>query len=42
MVFKGLNNMFWVFTEVCLKIIQLLLNKTSHFQLLLMSKVDQS
>ena len=35
--------MFYVFTEVLLKIMQLLLNKTSsHFQLLPMSKVDQS
>ena len=34
--------MFCVFTEVWLKIIQLLLNKTSsHFQLLPMSKVNQ-
>ena len=35
--------MFRIFTEVWLKIIQLLLNKTSsHVQLLPMSKVDQS
>ena len=35
--------MFCVFTEVWLKIIQLLLNKTSsHFQLLPMSKIDLS
>ena len=35
--------MFWVFTEVWLKIIQLLLNKiSSHVQLLPMSKVDKS
>ena len=35
--------MFCVVTEVWLKIIQFILNKTSsHFQLLPMSKVDQS
>ena len=35
--------MFYVYTEEMAKIIQLLLNKTMpHFQLLPMSKVDQS
>ena len=35
--------MFYVFTEVWLKIIQLFLNKTSsHFQLLPMSKIEPS
>ena len=43
LAFYGLNNVFNVYTEVKARDDTLLLNKTTpHFQLLPMSKVDQS